>query len=160
MADQRKTARIRYMGGEIIYRYPDLDKSTFRRRLEDFRDASLDMAPAYAKMEKYLLSSIGRNFTQEGRPIKWKALQPVTIKERIRRGFGAGPILVRSGKLKRGFKVSYGSKVLSIGNKVKYFTAHQYGVPQNNLPARVMVVLLAQDKAQITRITREHLGIS
>lgn len=160
MADQRKTARIRYMGGEITYRYPDLSKSTFRRRLEDFRDAALDMSPAYSRMETYLLTSIGRNFASEGRPNKWKALQPATIKERIRRGYGSGPILLRSGKLKRGFKVSYGTKVLSISNKVVYFMAHQYGVPQNNLPARVMVVLLAQDKAQVTRIVREHLGVS
>jgi hypothetical protein len=39
----------------------------------------------------------------------------------------------------------------------QYFAAHQYGYRSGNLPRRAMLVLLDQDKAQFTRIARNHL---
>lgn len=157
MADlaPRKTARITFVGGEVVYRYPDLARSTFRRRLEEVRDQALNMAPAYQQISEYMLRSVDRNFASEGRPNRWQPLKPATIKERIRRGFGAGPILQRTGKLKDGFRTQFGSSRLSIVNGVPYFMHHQYGT--SKMPARVMIVLLPQDKGQVTRIIRQHL---
>jgi phage gpG-like protein len=46
-----------------------------------------------------MLVSILRNFDEEGRPMPWAPLAPATIKDRIKHGYGEGPILYRNGTL-------------------------------------------------------------
>jgi len=115
----------------------------------------------YAEFGTYQLRSIDRNFTGEGRPSRWAPLAPATIRERIRLGFGAGPILQRTKTLRNAFRTHVGKTFLRILNNTPYFKYHQQderlGV---KLPRRIMVILLDQDKAQFTRIYRRHLGIN
>lgn len=106
-----------------------------------------------------MLRSINRNFQAEGRPQKWKPLAQSTVDQRIQQGHGRGPILQRTGQLKRGFRVNTSHTYLRITNNVPYFKFHQQDRRQGNkIPRRIMVVLLDQDKAQFSRILRGHLG--
>lgn len=56
--------------------------------------------PLKRSVQQVLAPSIRRNFDVGGRP-PWQALSQVTIDMRLKMGFSAGPVLVRSGKLKR-----------------------------------------------------------
>jgi len=104
-----------------------------------------------------MLGSIDRNFTAEGRPNRWASLKPTTIQDRFRQGYGAGPILQRSGKLRKSFRSNAGKDYLRITNNVRYFKYHQTGTKK--MPQRIMIYLQDRDKAQFTRIVRQHLGI-
>lgn len=53
--------------------------------------------PLMRAIREVIIPSIEENFASEGRP-KWAALSDVTIKVRSALGFGAGPILSRTGE--------------------------------------------------------------
>jgi len=63
------------------------------KRLKDFRKPLREAASDFEK-------DMDEQFRKEGRP-KWSPLKPSTIQERIRLGYGKGPILQREGTLKR-----------------------------------------------------------
>jgi len=78
------------------------------------------------------------NFTQGGRIYgTWKPLAASTRKDRKRKGFSPNrPILVRTGKLKKGFVTKSGRKDAEMTNEVKYMATHQQGtrkVPQRQI---------------------------
>jgi phage gpG-like protein len=125
----------------------------------DFYNAQVsDFSPVFEAFSAYHRRSIMRNFAAEGRPNRWTPLKPATIKDRLRQGYSSGPILQRSGRLMRNFQFSWRSQSYSVRNPLPYFNVHQFGAPSKNIPARPMLVLLAQDKAQFTRLARKHLG--
>ena len=85
----------------------------------------------------YMLGSIEKNFEEEGRPIRWVPLSPITI---ARRRKGKSPygirILSDTGNLKNSvsFKVKEDGSSVSIGTNVKYAPTHQFG---SNIPKHV-----------------------
>jgi phage gpG-like protein len=160
MPTQRRgrDTRIKLVGGEITFSVGDPQMITMTRTLDHYRTSTRNFAPVYEQFATYHRRSIQRNFAAEGRPVRWARLTEGTIKDRIRQGFGRGPILVRSGRLKRGFRFEWGPRSYRVWNRTPYFNAHQYGYPPNNLPRRAMLTLLTQDKAQFTRLAREHLS--
>lgn len=160
MARQRrgKTTRIKLVGGEMTFSMSDSQFVEMRQPLEHYQTASRDFKPVYARFSAYHRRSIQRSFAAEGRPRRWAALKPATIQDRLRKGFGPGPILVRTGAMQRGFVFAYGPRAYRVDNKTNYFLYHQLGAPRANIPARPMLVLLPQDKAYFTRLAREHLA--
>jgi hypothetical protein len=107
---------------------------------------------------RYMLRSIDRTFISEGRPRRWRALKPATVRERIRKGYGAGPILQRTRSLRYGFRSLPGKKSLRIINTQFYFRFHQQDERAGRIiPRRIMVQLLDQDKAQFTRLFRQEM---
>lgn len=131
----------------------------YAARLARFDANAGDMRPAFDEFGKYMLRSIGRTFAAEGRPARWRALKEATIRERLRLGYGRGPILERTGKLKNSFSYTAKTKYFGVTSSAKYFGPHQYGSSKRNIPKRVMVQLLAQDKAQFTKIYKRHLEV-
>jgi len=160
MPRRGKSTRIRFVGGEMTFSFADPQKVEFRQAIQHYGEAARDFSPALQEYLAYQLRSIDRNFRAEGRPQRWAALKPGTVLDRLHEGYGAGPILQRSGKLRRGFKGDVGKRTLRIRNSVRYFPYHQYGAPKANIPARPMIVLLSQDKAMFTRIMRRHLRMT
>lgn len=159
MAKQRrgKDTRIKLVGADITFSVYDSQHVEMIQSLDHYSDGARDFSPVYEEFSQYHQRSIWRNFEHEGRPRPWPPLQPSTIRDRLRQGYAAGPILVRSGRLKRSFRFSWGPRSYRVKNLAPYFGVHQYGAPAANIPERAMVVLLAQDKAQFTRIARKHL---
>jgi phage gpG-like protein len=160
MARQRrgKNTVIKLVDGDITFSMQDPQMIAVTRPLEHYQTASRNFTPVYSRFWAYHEQSIMRNFAAEGRPRKWAPLQPDTIADRIRRGFGAGPILQRSGRMMRGFRASWGPRAYRVWNNTDYWVHHQYGAPEADIPARPMLVLLPQDQAQFTRLAREHLA--
>lgn len=150
--------RIKLVGGELLFNIEGKGLNRWLDRLDHFATAAKDMQPVFDEFGRYMMNSIDRNFAAEGRPDSWQPLAEATIRERIRQGYGASPILHRSGKLQRGFRMQTGKTFLRILNGVPYFQYHQQDDGKGKkLPRRIMVIMLSQDRAQLTRITNLHL---
>lgn len=160
MAKQKRgvSTRIKLVGGEVTFSMQDSQLVEMRQPLDHYTEGSKNFSPVFEEFWQYHRRSIQRNFEAEGRPEKWAPLKAATIRERIRLGYGAGPILVRTGALKRGFRADWGPRSYRVSNLKFYFPFHQQGAPRANIPARPMLTLLPQDLAQFTRIARKHLG--
>ncbi len=152
-----QATRIKAIGGEMTFSLGDPQFVEWRRPLDHYGQAVRDFSPVYEAFSVYHRRSITRNFEAEGRPRPWPPLAKSTIRDRRRKGFGPGPILVRTGELKRRFWFSWGKQQYRVGNFMRYFPHHQYGAPRANLPRRAMIVLLQQDKAMFTKLARRHL---
>lgn len=89
--------------------------------------------PLTRSVQKVAMPSIGKNFDSEGRP-SWPALSDATIEQREREGYGAGPILDRTGSL-RGVATSQSiweideekAQVTDLPQDVWYGKVHQRG---------------------------------
>lgn len=57
--------------------------------------------PLRQSLNQVVVPSIHQNFAAQGRP-RWKALKRSTVQDRLMKGYPRGPILQRSGRLKRG----------------------------------------------------------
>jgi len=154
-----KATRIELVGAQVDFSMSDPGFTEITRRLEHYNTASKDFSPVFEAFAEYHKRSIDRNFRAQGRPKRWHRLKPATIRDRLRQGYAAGPILKRSGRLMRSFMYRWNAQQYFAWNTRPYFKAHQYGYPPNNLPARQMLVLLHQDQAQFTTLARKHLGI-
>lgn len=151
----RKSTRIRTGFGEVEFTMSDPDFVDMLQPVEHYGKAIKDWVPVWEAFSAYHRRSLLRNFASEGRPDRWSPLAASTIKDRLRQGFGAGPILERTGALQRGFRFTWRAKSYQVRNVVPYFQYHQDGT--SKMPRRPMIVLLAQDKAAFTRLARKHL---
>lgn len=159
MPRQRRgqVTRIKTIGGEVTFSVQDSQFVEWRQPVEHFGRAARDYGPVFEAYSAYHRRSIDRNFAAEGRPDRWAALAPATIADRRRRGFGAGPILQRTGALARSWRFDWGPRHYRVWNARWWWVVHQSGSEKANVPARPMLVLLPQDKAQFTRLARQHL---
>lgn len=91
--------------------------------------------PLTKSLNDVIIPSIEANFAAQGRP-GWQPLSPNTIRDRIRKGYGAGPILQRTGRLmkeatrKNIWEVSSDMlklRTVYFDQKVPYAQYHQLG---------------------------------
>ena len=85
-----------------------------------------DLTPAMELIGEVVVASIQQNFKEGGRPEKWKALSPVTIKQRQAENKWPGAILVRTGHLRQVYSRAEKDKV-SVGTNLIYAKTHQFG---------------------------------
>lgn len=149
-----QNTRIKVIGGQVTFSFTDTQFVEWRRSLEHFGDAAKNWSPVFSRFARYYERSIERNFAAEGRPTPWPELAPSTIEDRLRQGYGPGPILTRSGNMRRGFVFDWGPKSFRVSNRKWYWIIHQLG--GEKIPQRAMVVLQPQDKAVFTRFARDH----
>lgn len=95
------------------------------------------MSRYFDKMDSKVMDWKERQFGSEGmymgRP--WKPLAASTIQNRLALGFGAGPILQRTGKLKSSIKMVFkSSREARWKGTVDYYKYHQMGT--SKMPAR------------------------
>lgn len=159
-----KQTVAKFVGGEITVKLSGAKSpADYVKDLNGIVKRSEDMSPVFEAYARYLMGVVARNFEAEGRPKRWAALAPSTVQDRIRKGYGPGPILERTGKLKRsltergatGNILRIGPKSLKYGSSVKYFVYHQYGT--STMPARKMMVAQRQDNSQLSRIANTYL---
>lgn len=153
--------RIKLVGGELTFNIDGKNVDAWLARQDNFKTQARNLAPVFQSFGRYMLGSIDRNFTSEGRPKQWRRLSPQYARYKQRK-VGSKPILVWSGRMRRGFKFTATQRTLQIynnrtANGVKLFPLHQDGYAPNNLPARPMLILQDRDKAEMTRLFRRHL---
>jgi phage gpG-like protein len=94
-----------------------------------------------------------KTFDTEGSNLdgaKWKRLSPNTVRQRVRLGYGAGPILQRTGRLKRSFFQVITSKQTTITSNSPYYGFHQKG--GSIIPKRKMLGLNDKTKTAIVKV--------
>ena len=119
-------------------------------------DLPKDLTPQFQEVRGVVQSVITKNFEAQGRPDGWDALADSTIRDRLRLGFGEGPIGGRTGEMYMSLtgdgdntineieaqRAEFGA----IGPKVAAFSHGREGQP-----ARSVLFLDADDKAAIIR---------
>lgn len=118
------------------------DASRFKAALKFFGQVALDTETTNRKVAASLHAWVIRNFDGEGGLIGgWTDLKPATIKQKIKAG--KERMLVRTGNMRQSFNPFADARVAGVGAQasfnVDYAKAHQYGVPERNLPARPML---------------------
>lgn len=165
MAKQRwgKQTVLKFIGGEMLLSLEaSKSKIDYQKDLEGVIVRSTNMTPAMLKVGLYLLGVNLRNFNAEGRP-SWIPLKPATIQDRVRQGFGAGPILQRTQTLFRSLTEKGAPyqifrarpRSLQLTSSLFYFPFHQKGT--SHIPMRQMMAYQKQDKSQITRIINDFV---
>ena len=101
-----------------------------------------DLSEVWPQIADVIGLDMATQFEMEGDP-KWKPLAPRTIAQRLRLGFGAGPILYRTGSLREAWSTETGQTreitptSLYIGpEKVSYAKYHQSRLPRTRIPRR------------------------
>ena len=113
------------------------------KKLTDFRK------PLY-KSAELILADVERNFETEGGLVGgWKPLSAGTVAGRIREGFGAHPILQKTGALRKSFYSIVDSKRAFISARSPYYPFHQSRMPRTRLPRRPMLSLVDRTKQNI-----------
>lgn len=121
---------------EMTFKFED---ATAKKILTNLAKGFTDFKPALEQAEKYQLRQVPSQFETEGDHItgRWAALKKRTIQQRVAAGFGPGPILTRTGKLKRSFgRKSLDKNKLEITSRNNYYPYHQLGtrkMPQRQI---------------------------
>jgi phage gpG-like protein len=141
----------------------DKTKDEIAGDLSGLVNRSKDMTPAMRAIGLYFMGTTEKTFKAEGRPKKWTKLAPSTIQDRIRKGFRPGPILTRTGDLRRSltqrgaqkqiFRVTRNS--MTLGSSVPYLSVHQRGT--RNVPQRVFIQILSQDVKNVGEIINKYI---
>lgn len=151
---------VRIDGIDLSLRFatPDLDQ--FILDLEQMGARGQNMQPALDEVGGYVLGQlIPEQFKKQGTPKRWAPLSPRYAAWKRRR-YGNLPILVLTGRMRKGFKIKTGPRSLSIVNTVKrrggkpYWVYHQYGT--RHMPRRPVLQLRMKDRQELRRIVLQY----
>ena len=78
----------------------EIDDREATAALRRLLDAGRDLSPLMARLAATLADSVEESFKRQASPNgAWAPLAPSTVRDRLRKGYRAGPILQRSGQL-------------------------------------------------------------
>ena len=137
-----------------------VDDRVVRQRLEQLRQAGGDLSPAMREIAGHLLDGIAESFASERGPggAVWRPLKPSTVRERRRKGYGAGPILERSGDLLSRILADWDDTTAVAGTNVVYAATHHFGDPARGIPARPFLGLPADSRNLIVDTIVDHFA--
>jgi len=128
-----------------------------REKLAKFALQARDMRYAMKKYGDYLVDThIPRQFSAQGTPKRWAALSP-EYKRWKQMNYGNLPKLVLTDTMRTGFKAKATARQVKITNVRRWWTAHQYGVPGRNLPARPMIQFTQRDDKALVDIAQVYI---
>lgn len=107
-----------------------------------------------------LKSATDKNFERQGRPMRWKALAPITLEAREKMG-KLGKMLQVTGHLKNSITERFNNNTSIVGTNLKYARIHQKGGQAGRnlkvkIPARPFIKLLRQEKRVILNRIEKH----
>lgn len=129
------------------------------RKLEGIKSNLKDFRPAFKNSSDMLVGIFSKDvFSTKGGIIgeTWARLSPMTIKQKVRRGFGTQP-LVNTGTMQGSFKTIVESNRAVIFNTTDYFKYHQSNKPRSRLPRRVMMKIGNSQKVEVVRIFQKYI---
>ena len=133
--------QLNLMGDKRVIQKIDRLKRKLRGLRPEMREAGEVLTEEYEK-----------NFPAEGSRLgsKWQALRQGTIEQKAKLGYGAQPILVRTGAMMRNFRKQVRNYSVRVYNPTPYFKYHQRGdSPQ---PQRKMIVLPERLKQEVIAV--------
>ena len=161
---QGRLTVVKVAGGELVVRYGSIDKDDFAAYLRDIGLRMQDIKPVLDRYGEYIVNEhIPRQFSAQGTPRRWASLSPVYARQKARQ-YPGRPILVRTGRMKRGFRWEARPRSLRIINRVmagqkgrgvpRWFY-HQSGT--RKMPARPMLQFTDADRDKLHEFAEEHL---
>ena len=100
-----------------------------------------------------------RQFDTEGQETEtaraWPELAASTIIDRVKKGFAPGPILQRTGRLKKDWEKIYAGNVGALKSRTPYVNTHQYG--EWIVPQRKIGEFKARDREKIMNLLKNIL---
>ena len=159
MADKIK---VKFMFGQMTINLDGIDKAS--QDLEAIRARAKNLRPVFSKLiAPYLMRITRQNFSQEGRPTKWQALADATIADRMRQGYGAGPILVRTGQLMNSLAnpgapyqiLEMSASRLRYGTRDPKAIYHQKGT--RFMPQRLVLAVTQQDERVMGQMIKSYI---
>ena len=141
----------------IEIRYDDRRLQQLLNRLQGRVD---NLEPAMREIAGHLVDSVAGSFESQSAPdgTAWEPLADSTIRERLRRGYGAGPILERSGDLASRILADWDDEVAVAGTNLIYAATHHYGDERRSIPARPFLGVTDEARSAIVGSLLDHLG--
>jgi len=137
-----------------------LDTRAFNNSLSKIKKvqkAISNASPFFSEISKKMKENVDTNFDKEGSYLgtKWSPLKQSTIEGRLRSGFGSGPILQRTGKLKRStYEKERTNTRAVVSNSASYYPYHQLGT--RKMPVRTIINWNAKTKKEAQRSFNEY----
>ena len=138
-----------------------VDDQVVRQRLTQLQAAGGDLSPAMREIAGHLLDGVNEAFASERSPERgrvWAPLKPATVRERVRKGYGRGPILERSGDLAARILADWDDSTAVAGTNVVYAATHHFGDPGRGIPARPFLGLSRNTRDVVVDAIVEHLA--
>jgi phage virion morphogenesis protein len=144
----------------------DYDDRAVREALRRLRDAGGDLEPAMREIAGHLKDSVDESFADEAGPdgAAWAPLAESTIADRLRRSYGAGPILERSGDLAGRILADWDDDRAEVGSNQTFgpgvlaAAVHHFGTRDGRVPARPFFGVTGEHRDMILETIREHLA--
>jgi phage gpG-like protein len=144
-----------FLGGEMRIK-THFDQDDVALRFKEIGGLLGDLQPVLQEYAEYLIDEhIPEQFRRQGFPRRWARLSSIYALWKLRR-HGRLPILVLSGKMRRGFSYEVGKRVMRITNTQKYWVYHQYGT--NRMPARPVMTMTKNDQKRLQLATAAYLA--
>jgi len=155
---------VKVAGGELAIRFGSIDKDDFATYLENIGLRMQDIQPVLDRYGAYIVNEhIPRQFEAQGTPRRWAPLSRAYAQQKARQ-YPGRPILVRTGRMKGGFRWEARARSLRIINRVmagqrgrgvpRWFY-HQSGT--SKMPARQMLQFTDDDREHLHQFAEEHL---
>jgi phage gpG-like protein len=161
---QGRLTVVKVAGGELVIRYGSIDKDDFATYLRNIGLRMQDIKPVLDKYGEYIVNEhILRQFVAQGTPRRWAPLSPAYARRKARR-YPGRPILVRTTRMKRGFRWEARPRSLRVINRVMAgqkgrgrprWHYHQEGT--SKMPARPMLQFTDADRDRLHEFAEEHL---
>ena len=138
-----------------------VDDQVVRQRLAQLREAGSDLSPAMREIAGHLLDGVNEAFASERSPARgrvWTPLKPATVRDRVRKGYGRGPILERSGDLISRILADWDDTTAVAGTNVVYAATHHFGDPARGIPARPFLGMSRDTRDVVVDAIVAHLA--
>lgn len=141
---------------------------TFEARFATWGLRVRDMTPAWTKIGLRLMGDFRENFAAQGGAFMgtsaWAPLRPSTVRQRLKLGFGGGPIMMRTGTLVDSLSVpgaagnvfEVGPEHVSVGSDVPYAPYQHWGT-RRGLPARSLIGLTWETQSYALRAVADYV---
>lgn len=121
-------------------------------RLEEAVKKMGSAKSALSEIGDVLLEEFDQNFDEQGGRLNeaWSELAESTKIQKALMGYGSQPILVRTGKLRAGFRKEATKYKVRVHNPVSYFKYHQLGT--DKMPKRRMILFPERLKQEVMAV--------
>lgn len=143
--------------------YIEFNDAQVQAAINNLSAALTHMSPVFAEIGEFLLATTGKRFDDTEAPegSKWAPRSPVTLAHHAREGGSFGPVLHRTGELRRFINVASDDEKVTIGTNTLHAAVQQWGAakgslgptsPWGNIPARPFIGVSETDREGVLNI--------
>ena len=140
-----------------------IDDKEIQQLLKKLIAKAENLRPLMKNIAGIMMDSVEENFEKEGRPEKWEALKPSTIKQRTKKGYYPGKILQMRGELAASITSTYNDNSSTVGTNKVYAAIHQFGGDTGKnkkvkILARPYLSIMEDDLNNINKTIKDYIS--